>query len=70
MFCENQSVIEISSNPESLIKNKSNAIAYHVVREACPMNEIIICYVLTEDNVSNIMTNVLPSGEKRITLVE
>jgi hypothetical protein len=53
-----------------LLKKKSNAIAYHAVREACAMKEILICYVKTDDNVADIMTKVLPSGERRDTLVE
>jgi hypothetical protein len=34
------------------------------------MKEILICYVKTDDNVADIMTKVLPSGERRDTLVE
>jgi hypothetical protein len=34
------------------------------------MKEILICYVKTDDNLAEIMTKVLPSGEKRVTLVE
>jgi hypothetical protein len=33
VFCDNQSVVANSSRPESLLKKKSNAIAYHAVRE-------------------------------------
>jgi hypothetical protein len=69
-FCDNQSVIANSSRPESLLKKKSNAIAYHAVREACAMKAILICYVKTDDNVADIMTKVLPSGERKDTLVE
>jgi hypothetical protein len=70
VFCDNHSVIETSSRPESLLTKKSNAIAYHAVREACAMKEILICYVKTDDNVADIMTKVLPSGERSDTLVE
>jgi hypothetical protein len=34
------------------------------------MKEILICYVSTNDNVADIMTKVLPAGERRNTLVE
>jgi hypothetical protein len=51
VFCDNRSMIENSSRPESLLKKKSNAIAYYAVREACGMNEKLICYVKTDDNV-------------------
>jgi hypothetical protein len=60
VFCDNQSVIANSSRPESLLKKKSNAIAYHAVREACTMKEILICYMKTDDNVADIMTKLLP----------
>jgi hypothetical protein len=70
VLCNNQSVIANSSRPESLLKKKSNAIAYHLVREACAIKEILICYVKTDDNVADIMTKMLPSGERRDTLVE
>jgi hypothetical protein len=64
------SVTTSSSWPESLLKKKSNAIAYHAVREACAMKEILTCYVKTDNNVAAIMTKVLPSGERRDALVE
>jgi hypothetical protein len=70
VFCDNQSVIANSNRPESLLKKKSNAIAYHAVREACAMKEILICFVKTDDNVADIMTKVLLSGERRDTFVE
>jgi hypothetical protein len=34
------------------------------------MKEILICYVKTDNNVVDIMTKVLPSEERRDTLVE
>ena len=70
VFCDNQSVVANATRPESLLKKKSNAIAYHAVREAVAMKEIAICYVPTDDNVADVMTKVLPSGARRNTLVE
>jgi hypothetical protein len=69
-FCDNQSVIANSSQPESLLKKEANAIAYHAVKEACAMKEILICYVPTDHNVANLMMKVLPSGERRDNPVE
>jgi hypothetical protein len=34
------------------------------------MKEILICYIPTDDNVADLMTKVLPSGDRRDTLVE
>jgi hypothetical protein len=68
VFCNNPSVIANSSQLESLLKKKSNAIAYHAVREACATKEILICHVPTDDNVADLLTKVLPSGEIRGTV--
>ena len=35
IFGDNQSVLANTSAPESTLKKKSNAIAYHFVREGC-----------------------------------
>jgi hypothetical protein len=34
------------------------------------MKEILICYIPTDQNVTDLMTKTLPSGERRDTLVE
>jgi RPA family protein len=34
MFCDNESVVKNSTRPESTLKNKHNAIAYHRMQEA------------------------------------
>jgi hypothetical protein len=70
VFCDNQSVVSNASKAESVLKKKSNSIAYRAVREAVAMKEILICYVSTNDNVADIMTKVLPAGERRNTLVK
>jgi hypothetical protein len=62
VFCDNQSVVASSTRPESLLKKKSNAIAYHAVREAVAMKEILICHISTDDNVADLFTKVLSSG--------
>jgi hypothetical protein len=33
VFCDNESVVKNSTRPESMLKKKHNAIAYHRVRE-------------------------------------
>jgi hypothetical protein len=69
VFCDNQSVVANTTTPESMLKKKSNAIAYHAVREAVAMGEIIIAYISTDENVADLMTKVLPGGERRTYLV-
>ena len=70
IFCDKQSVVANVSKAESELKKKSNAIAYHAVREAVAMKEILIGYVNTDLNVADIMTKVLPAGARRTDLIE
>ena len=69
VFCDNMSVVYNTTAPESTLKKKSNAIAYHCVREAVAMKEILIAYEPTDTNLSDLMTKALPGGERRERLV-
>jgi hypothetical protein len=69
VYCYNMSVVNNTTKPESQLK-KSNSIAFHAVREAVAMGEILISYIPTDDNVADLMTNVLPGGERRDRLVQ
>ena len=51
------------------LKKKSNSIAYHAVREAVAMGEMIIAYIKSADNIADVMTKVLPGGTLRDTLI-
>ena len=64
-FGDNQSVLANTSNPASTLKKKLNAIAYHFFREGCSRDEWQTAYVNTHDDVANLFTKPLPSGEKR-----
>ena len=70
MFIDNMSVVHNTTTPTSMLKKKSNAIAYHYVREAVAMGEILITWVRSEDNIADLMTKVLPNGEKRDKLIQ
>ena len=70
IYCDNQSVVNNTSNPESLLKKKSNSIAYHAAREAVTMGEMLIAYVPTNHNIADLMTKVLPGGQQRDQLIE
>lgn len=65
IFGDNQSVLANTSAPESTLKKKSNAIAYHFVREGCARDEWRTAYINTHENPADMMTKPLPSGEKR-----
>ena len=63
IFGDNQSVLINTSNPASTLKKKSNAIAYHFVREGCSRDEWRTSYVNTHDNVADLFMKPLPSGD-------
>jgi hypothetical protein len=51
VYCDNQSVVTNTTQPESTLKKKHNSIAYHRVREAAAAGTIRIA---KEDHISNI----------------
>ena len=68
IYGDNQSVINNTSKPESVLKKKSNSICYHFVREAVAMKECLTSHIPTLDNFADLLTKVL-SGKKRRDLV-
>jgi len=69
VFGDNQSVLANTTAPASTLKKKSNAIAYHFVREGCARDEWRTAYINMHDNVADLFTKPLPSGEKRCKFV-
>ena len=65
IFGDNQSVLANTTIPDSTLKKKSQSIAYHFVREGVARNEWRTTYVNTHENEADLLTKVLPSGEKR-----
>ena len=62
---DNQSVLANTTVPDSTLKKKSQSIAYHFVREGAARGEWRTAYVNTHDNESDLLTKLLPSGDKR-----
>lgn len=62
---DNQSVLANSSIPDSTLKKKSQSIAFHFVREGAARDEWRTAYVNTHENESDLLSKVLPAGEKR-----
>jgi len=56
VFGDNKSVLCNTTAPESTLKKKSNAIAYHFVREGVARDEWWTAYVNTEENVADLLT--------------
>ena len=66
---DNQSVLVNTSIPESALKKKSQSIAYHFVREGVARDEWRTAYVSTKYNGADLLTKVLPNGEKQKVFV-
>ena len=62
---DNQSVLANTTEPGSTLKKKSQSIAYHFVREGVARHEWRTSYINTHDNEADLLTKMLPSGEKR-----
>jgi hypothetical protein len=60
MFCDNESVVKNSTRPESMLKKKHNAIAYHRVREAQAARIITISHIAGMVNPADVFTKSLP----------
>ena len=63
------SVIHNTSKPESVLKNKSNSICYHFVREAVAMRECLTTHVPATRNWADLLMKVL-FGKNRQELVQ
>jgi hypothetical protein len=59
---DNQSVLE---NTLILEKKENQSIAYHFIREGAACDEWRTSYVNTHNNEADLLTKLLPSGEKR-----
>jgi hypothetical protein len=70
MYCDNMSMVNNTTAPDSMLKKKSNSIAYHVVREAVAMGELLVAYISTDDNIADVMMKALPGGERRDKLIK
>ena len=68
IFGDNKSVLFNTTNPQSTLKKKSNAIAYHFVREGVARDEWRTAYVYSDDNVADMLTKPL-SGSKQVKFV-
>jgi len=60
VFCDNESVVKNSSIPESILKKKHNAIAYHHVRESAVAGIVRIGYIHRSTNLADMFTKPLP----------
>ena len=61
---DNQSVLCITSRPDSTLKKMSQSIAFHFIHEGVTRDKWRTTYVNTHDNEADLLTKVLPHGEK------
>ena len=62
---DNMSVVNNSSVPESVLRKKSNSIAYHYVRSKCAEDLLRITYENTKTNLADILTKVQSGATKK-----
>ena len=66
---DNQSVLANTSIPDSVLKKKSQSLAYHFIREGCARGEWITSYINTNLNTADLLTKTMPHGDKRKAFV-
>ena len=59
-----QPVLASTTIPESTLKNKSSFLAYHLRREGVAMNNWRTVHVNAHDDEVDLLTKVIPFGEK------
>jgi len=62
---DNMSVVNNMSVPESVLKKKSNSIAYHYVRSKCAEDILRITYENRKTNLADILTKVQVGSTKK-----
>jgi hypothetical protein len=60
VFCDNQSVVKNSTAPESTLKKRHNAIAYHRASEAQAAGIIRVAWENGETNIADVLTKLMP----------
>jgi hypothetical protein len=66
VFCDNDSVVKNATRPESTLKKKHNAIAYHRTREAQAAGIIRIAKEDGKTNLADLFTKLLPGPRLRV----
>jgi Reverse transcriptase (RNA-dependent DNA polymerase) len=65
VFCDNEAVVKNTTKPESTLKKKHNAIAYHRVREAQAAGTVRIAKEDGATNLADIFTKILAGPKLR-----
>ena len=65
IYSDNQSVLANTSIFESTLKKKSQSLAYYLIHKGVVHNKQQTAYINTNENKADLLTKVLPYGEKR-----
>ena len=65
-YGDNNAVLTNSTLPDSVLKKKSNSIAYSFVREGAARDEWRCRYIPTDENLSDLCTKPLAFSDKKI----
>ncbi len=60
VFCDSQSVVKNSTAPESDLKKRHNAIAYHRAREAQAAGITKVAWENGETNIADLLMKLMP----------
>ena len=65
IFCDNESVVNSSGNPETVLKKKHCSVAYHKVREMVASGKVLIYYEHSSSNLADLLTKPLSSSKRQ-----
>ena len=65
IYGDSMSVINNTSKPESTMRNKCNAIAYHAIHKSVAIRESLTGHIRSEDNPADLLTKVVTSYERK-----
>ena len=65
VFCDNKSIFKNSTRPESTLKKKHNAIAYHGTDKAIAAGIIRIAWEDGWFNLADVLTKLMPDSKLR-----
>ena len=68
IYSDNMLVIHNTSKPESTLKKKCNAIAYHAICKSVTVIESLARHIRSKDNMADLLIKVF-AGQKRRHLV-
>ena len=69
VFCDNESVVNVTSNVEARLKKKHASVSYGKIKSALAASVILVYYESTKSNIADLLTKVL-SVQTRVKLIK